>query len=317
MPDHGIQVLSDSKVYAPRLYSAVYSGFHCNHNVIRHTFFITDFSYHIIGDSCTKVHHCSMIQLQSPTPCNKLSLIKWRRLDISLRDPDLAAVGWVEIPGGGLPVIFHWILAHNNIINKYPRDSYILGIDTPCLNDLLYLGNDSTAVTLGRQYRRQYFQLHCFLRRCQISHLVTESPTDQTDINGNFFIKHILLVVIGNNIYNIRQGLCALVHLAAFHPGIDKCSQSHLGHFSRQTTGHASVQLGNLPLWQAVCLHLTVRNHLHPSGLKPPVRTDDPLHHPLVSKMLYTVFSVALSTGMKQSQSGRMPCLHKTCFQFF
>ena len=140
--------------------------------------------------------------------------------------PYLSAVRRIKIPGRGLPVFFPGVLTDNNIINEYSRDRHILRIDSTCLYNLFDLCDHVSAVPFGSQNRRKHFQFHSLFGGCQISHLVTTRTPDYAYINRYLFVKHVLFTIIFDDIYNIFQRLCPLIHLSAFHTWINKCSQS-------------------------------------------------------------------------------------------
>ena len=163
------------------------------------------------------------------------------------------------------------IITHHDGIYKYPRNCHVLWIQGPRLGYMLDLGNHLPAIPFGCQHCRKDFQFHSFLRGGQITHLIADSAPDDAYVNGDLPVKHILFSPVLHNINDILQRFCPVIHLTALISGINEGSKPHFGHLTGKATGHAVIELSNLPLGKAVCLHLVASNHFHPPGLKSPV----------------------------------------------
>ena len=177
--------------------------------------------------------------------------------------------------------------------------------------------NNASTISFSCQNCWKDFQFHCLFCCRKISHLITYRSSNQNSIKRDFFIKHVLFSAIFENIHNIWKWLCTVIHLSSFYSRINESTKSNLRHLTWKSTCHASIKLCDLSLRQTICFYLTVGNHLHPSRLQPPMGSNNSLDKPFVRQMLNSIFSITLSTGMNQSNIGRMTNRFKSLFNCF
>ena len=190
----------------------------------------------------------------------------------------------------------------HDLVDEDARDGDVLGVDGAGLGDLADLGHDLAAVALGGQDGVEDLELHGLVGGGEVAHLVADGAADETDVDGDLVIEHVLLAVNLDDLGDVGQGLGAIVHLAALDARVDEGPQADLAHLARQAAGHGAVELGDLTLGQAVGLHLVVGDHVHPARLEAPVRADDAGDQPLVGKVLDAAGAVGLAAGVQQGE---------------
>ena len=312
MAHHGKKVLTNAKVNAAQLNAAVNTALDSNHDLIREAFLGTDAANHVVGDAGAQIDHAAGVELLAATASDELALVKGRGLDGGHRHTELAHVRGVEINRRRHAVVFFWVGAHHNLVDKDTGDRHVLGIDGARLGDLANLRHDLAAVAFGGENRIEDLELHGLVGRSEIAHLVADGAANKADVNGDLVIEHVFFAVNLDNLGDVGQGLGALIHLAAFDARVDEGAQAHLAHLAGKAAGHRAIELGNLTLRHAVGLDLVVGNHVHPLGLQTPVRADNAGDQALVGQVLDATLAIGLAAGVKQRQVAGVTRLKKT-----
>ena len=256
------------------------------------------------GNADTQVNNSVGNELHCCAASHDLALAHCQRCNSVQGNADLAGEGRIVLGAIGLHVLVR--IGLDDCVDIDAGDLDEAGLEVAVLDNVFDLCNDDTAAGLCSLCDGDGLSIESLVLEGEVALGVSESGTDDSNVNVLCVIEQLLLAADGDQLNRILC-LCQLVELAALEAGVNEGSQTDMGDGAGLAASDITEHVGDNTLGEVVGCALVLKSELLNLGLQTVVAADDLGQKAFFAEVVQASFlAVALASSVHNAQIAGM-----------